>query len=51
MQQDFSASRPNQRWVADITYLSTQQGWVYLAVVMDLYSRHIVGRSMDRWNS
>jgi len=51
LQQNFSASRPNQHWAADITYVSTQQGWVYLAVVMDLYSRRIVGWSMDQWNS
>lgn len=51
LQQNFSASRPNQHWAADITYISTQQGWLYLAVVMDLYSRRIVGWSMDRWNS
>ena len=37
LRQNFSASRPNQHWAADITYISTQQGWVYLAVVMDLY--------------
>ena len=51
LQQDFSASRPNQYWVADITYISTQEGWLYLAVVMDLWSRRIVGWAMDRWNS
>ena len=51
LQQDFSASRPNERWAADITYISTQQGWLFLAIVMDLYSRRIVGWSMDRWNS
>lgn len=51
LKQDFSASSANQRWAADITYISTQQGWLYLAVVMDLYSRRIVGWSMDRWMS
>ncbi len=49
LKQDFSASEPNQRWAADITYIATHQGWLYLAVVMDLYSRRIVGWSMDRW--
>ena len=49
LQQDFSAEAPNQRWVADITYISTHQGCIYLAVVMDLYSRRIVGWSMSRW--
>ncbi len=47
--QDFTAEAPNQRWAADITYISTNQGWLYLAVVMDLYSRRIVGWSMSRW--
>ncbi|TNF98446.1 MAG: IS3 family transposase [Gammaproteobacteria bacterium] len=49
IQQDFTAKRANQRWAADITYIATQQGWLYLAIVMDLYSRRIVGWSMDRW--
>jgi len=49
LQQDFAADGPNERWASDITYISTQQGWLYLAVVMDLYSRRIVGWSMDRW--
>lgn len=44
--RQFSANYPNQRWVSDITYLPTAQGWLYLAVVMDLYSRKIVGWSM-----
>jgi putative transposase len=51
LEQNFSAEKPNQRWVADITYISTHQGWLYLAVVMDLYSRRIVGWSMSRWMS
>ena len=51
LKQNFSVDTPNQRWAADITYLSTQQGWLYLAVVMDLHSRRIVGWSMSRWMS
>ena len=51
LQQDFAAEAPNQRWASDITYISTHQGWLYLAVVMDLYSRRIVGWSMSRWIS
>jgi len=51
LQQDFTAEAPNQRWAADITYISTAQGWLYLAVVMDLYSQRIVGWSMSRWMS
>ena len=46
--QDFTAEAPNQRWASDITFISTHQGWLYLAVVMDLYSRRIVGWSMSR---
>ena len=41
-------SAPNQIWVADITYIPTQEGWLYLAGVMDLYSRRIVGWAMDQ---
>lgn len=41
--QDFTASASNQKWVVDISYIATARGWVYLAVVMDLYSRRIVG--------
>jgi len=42
----FIAQHPNQKWVSDITYIPTQQGWLYLAVIMDLFSRKIVGWSM-----
>ena len=48
LEQDFSATTTNQRWASDITYLWTGQGWLYLAVVMDLYSRRIIGWSMSR---
>jgi len=51
LQQNFTAAAPNQRWVADITHISTHQGSIYLAVVLDLYSRRIVGWSMSRWMS
>ena len=51
LKQNFTADTPNRRWVADITYIPTHQGWLYLAVVMDLYSRRIVGWSMSRWMS
>ncbi len=43
LQQDFSAQRPNQRWVSDITYISTGEGWLYLTVLLDLFSRKVVG--------
>ena len=45
--QDFKADAPNQKWVADITYLPTLSGWVYLAVVVDLFSRKVVGWKMS----
>lgn len=48
LNQSFSPSAPNQVWTADITYLWTQQGWVHLAVVIDLYSWRVVGWAMDR---
>ena len=51
LKQNFSTKAPNQRWAGDITYISTREGWLYLAVVMDLYSRRIVGWSMSRWMS
>jgi transposase InsO family protein len=40
-------NKPNQFWVADITYIYTQEGWLYLSTIMDLYSRKIVGWSME----
>jgi len=43
VQRDFNAQRPNQIWTSDITYIWTHEGWAYLAVVLDLYSRMIVG--------
>jgi putative transposase len=45
--QDFSASRPAEKWCGDITYVWTVAGWLYLAVVIDLYSRRIVGWAMN----
>jgi transposase InsO family protein len=44
--QDFTARRPNEKWLADITYVDTAEGWLYLALVMDLFARPIVGWSM-----
>ena len=43
LQRQFTATRPNKAWVTDITYIRTWQGWLYLAVVLDLFSRKIVG--------
>ena len=48
LNREFSPSAPNQAWGSDITYLWTQQGWIYLAVIIDLYSRRVVGWSIDR---
>ena len=48
LNQEFSAAAPNQCWTSDITYIETAEGWLYLAVVLDLYSRAIVGWAMDR---
>ncbi len=48
LNRPFNPTGPNQAWGTDITYLWTQEGWVYLAVVTDLYSRRVVGWAMDR---
>jgi len=45
--RDFAAQRPNERWVTDITYVWTESGWVYLAAILDLFSRAVVGWSID----
>ncbi len=47
LQRDFSSPAPNLRWVSDITYVWTWAGWLYLAVVLDLFSRRVVGWAMD----
>src|SRR4030088_1144506 len=47
LERNFIAAAPNRIWLADITYIETDQGWLYLAAVMDLYSRRIVGWAMD----
>ena len=43
LDQDFAAARPNQKWGADISYVWTREGWLYLAVVIDLFARRVVG--------
>lgn len=50
LNRDFTATAPNQRWVGDVTYLRTPQGWLYLAVVLDLYSRIVVGWALSTVN-
>ena len=47
LKQDFMAAAPCQKWVTDITYLWTDEGWLYLATVIDLYSRRVVGWAMS----
>lgn len=47
LERDFSALEPNQKWATDITYIRTGEGWLYLAVVLDLYSREVIGWSMS----
>ncbi len=47
LEQDFTAMAPNQKWVGDITYLATGEGWLYLAVLIDLYSRKVIGWAMS----
>jgi putative transposase len=46
LEQDFEVSGPDRVWVTDITYISTSEGWLYLAAVIDLFSRRVVGWSM-----
>lgn len=47
LQRDFHASRPGIKWVSDITYIPTDQGWLYLTIILDLYDRKIVGWSLS----
>ena len=48
LDRDFSATAINQKWAGDITYIPTKEGWLYLAVVIDLFSRSIIGWSMSK---
>lgn len=48
VQRDFTAERPNQLWLSDITYIRTYEGWAYLAAILDVFSRKIVGWALDR---
>ena len=47
LDRDFTATRPNDRWVTDISYVWTDEGWCYLAAILDLYSRSVVGWALD----
>ncbi len=46
LNREFTATQPNRKWVSDITYVPTREGWLYLAVVMDLFARRVVGWAM-----
>jgi len=48
LKQDFTASAPCQKWVGDITYVSTGEGWLYLATVIDLFSRKVIGWAISK---
>ena len=47
LNQDFSSPAPDRKWISDITYIDTAEGWLYLAAVLDLFSRRVVGWAMD----
>ena len=49
LSRDFSAARPNQKWAGDISYVWTREGWLYLAVVLDLHSRRVIGWAVSNW--
>ncbi|WP_094786550.1 IS3 family transposase [Zooshikella ganghwensis] len=48
LQQDFSANKRNEKWVGDITYVWTTQGWLYLAIFIDVFSRQVISWSMSK---
>jgi len=48
LNQEFSAAAPNQKWVSDFTYIATAEGWLYLAVILDLFSRKVIGWAMSQ---
>jgi putative transposase len=47
LNRDFGADRPDHKWLTDITYIPTLEGWVYPAAILDLYTRQIVGWAMS----
>lgn len=51
LKREFTASRPNQKWVTDVTYIHTQQGWAYLSMIKDLYDGFIVAHHFTKHNS
>ena len=50
LERDFTADRPNQKWAGDISYIWTREGWLYLAVILDLHSRRIIGWAASQPN-
>ena len=48
LERDFEATAPNQKWLADMTYVPTKEGWLYVALVLDLYARKLVGWAMSQ---
>jgi putative transposase len=48
LKRQFKANSPNTHWVSDLTYIRTKTGWAYLAIIIDLYSRAVVGWSIDK---
>lgn len=51
LDRQFTAERPNQKWVSDVTFIPTREGWLFLSTVLDLYSRKIIGWSMSERNT
>ena len=49
LNQEFTAVAPNRKWVSDFTYIDTAEGWLYLATVLDLFSRKVVGWAISEW--
>lgn len=50
LDRDFTATAPNQKWVTDVTYVQTDESWLYLAAILDLYNREVVGWAMGKNN-
>jgi len=51
LNRNFTAPRPNRKWVSDVTFIETKQGWLFLAAIMDLYSRRVIGWAMGNKNN
>ena len=50
LQREFSVTKPNKAWVSDTSFIFTREGWLFLAVILDLYSRQVIGWSMSKKN-